>query len=39
MKNDKNNLKKMNLTPIEDLISEDFGDVGTSSPPDQLTKC
>jgi ribosome-binding protein aMBF1 (putative translation factor) len=26
---DKNKLKKMNLTPIEDLISEDFGDVGT----------
>ena len=26
---DKNELKKMNLTPIEDLITEDFGAVGT----------
>ena len=26
---DKKDLKKMNLTPIEDLIEEDFGAVGT----------
>lgn len=26
---DKNELKKMNLTPIEDLITEDFGAAGT----------
>ena len=26
---DKENLKKMNLTPIEDLIEEDFGAIGT----------
>ena len=26
---DKNELKKMNLTPIEDLITEDFGTAGT----------
>ena len=26
---DKEDLKKMNLTPIEDLITEDFGAVGT----------
>ena len=26
---DKNDLKKLNLTPIEDLIKEDFGAVGT----------
>jgi ribosome-binding protein aMBF1 (putative translation factor) len=26
---DKKDLKKMNLTPIEDLITEDFGAVGT----------
>ena len=26
---DKENLKKMDLTPIEDLIQEDFGAVGS----------
>ena len=26
---DKKDLKKMNLTPVEDLIEEDFGAVGT----------
>lgn len=26
---DKNDIKRMNLTPIEDLITEDFGAVGT----------
>jgi ribosome-binding protein aMBF1 (putative translation factor) len=26
---DKNDFKRMNLTPIEDLISEDFGAIGT----------
>ena len=26
---EKNDLKKMNLTPIEDLISEDFGPIGS----------
>ena len=26
---DKTNLKKIDLTPIEDLITEDFGAVGT----------
>ena len=26
---DKKDLKKMDLTPIEDLITEDFGPIGT----------
>ena len=26
---EKNDLKKMNLTPIEDLITEDFGPIGS----------
>ena len=26
---DNNNLKAMNLTPLDDLITEDFGEVGS----------